>query len=121
MQHVVQINDDAVRRVVPLAVDDVDLHVRRVQRCQRDRCVRVHVSVDVDVGVAMQGKRGDDHVNEFVLRVLGRAVDPLGQLHWLGAIANVANATHGQRCDRVSDQRHTRHEGSDLKGGGLGN
>ena len=120
MQHVVEIDDDAVGRVVPLAVDDVHLHVRGVQRCQRERCVRVHVSVDVDVRVAVQGKRGHDHVNEFVLRVFSRAVDPLRQRHWLGAVANVADATHGQRCDRVGDQRHTRHEGCDLEGGGFG-
>ena len=104
VQHVVRINDDAVGGVVPLAVDDVDLHVGRVQWRQRDRCVGVDVAIDEDVGVAVQSERGDDHVDQLVLRMLVAVVHPLWNGRRFGAFADVANATKRQRCDRVCDQ-----------------
>ena len=115
MQHVVRIDHDAVCRVVALAVDDVDLHVGRVQWRQRDRCVGVDVAIDEDVRVAVQSERGHDHVNQLVLRVLVAVVHPLRNGRRFGAFADVANATQRQRCDRVGDQRDTRHEGGDLE------
>ena len=95
MQDLVRADGGTVDGVGPLAVDDGDLHVRRMQRGQRHRQQPV-TAVDEDVGVAVQGQRRHDHVDQLVAGHGRRTIKPCRGRHTLDAIADVADRTQRQ-------------------------